>query len=183
MKVTGLRCVGWVLLLVSLVSCDAAQTLFVDYVTYEEVAALQVGVTEKAVNRVFSPAPEFALRLKTESDFDYGVRLYMVRKGYFCTIEEGWRTTGSAMACSLDEDPTCTRKCVEPQQAERRLMLVYKQPEGDAPHTLLSWGWIDDHQYERIGGQILDESVFKGVEKYLNEIGCSDKVSLSECHF
>lgn len=178
-----LKCVGMLQVMVLLVSCDAAQTMFVDYVTYEEVAALREGVTEKVVSRVFSPVPEFALRFKTESNFDYGVRLYMVRKGYFCNIQEGWKNTGSAMACSLDEDPTCTRTCVEPQQAERRLMLVYKQPEGDAPHTLLSWGWIDGHQYERIGGQSLHESVFRGVDKYLNEIGCSDKVSLSECHF
>jgi hypothetical protein len=175
----GCLCLGVLLL----VSCGTTDKLFRDHVIYQEVAALRVGVTEKAVAHFFAPPPEFAWWVKTSDGHRYGVRLYTVRKGYFCQNEESFAASGSFMACTLEEDPACTQTCVEPQKPERRLMLVYQEPKGSPTHTLLSWGWIDDHRYQRIGGRRISASVFRAVDKHLTDVGCRADRSLSECHW
>ena len=181
MKKGFLVCCGCLCLTILLASCGDLATVFRDSVTYQEVAALRVGVTEKQVAHAFAPAPQLSFKIAVSSGGYYGVRLYTVRKGYFCQVEESFAASGSLMACTLEEDPTCTATCVEPQQPERRLMLVYQEPEGSSTHRLLNWGWIDDHRYQRIGGRHIDESIFQAVDRQLRDQGCRSDRSLSEC--
>lgn len=163
---------------VLLSACGALDNIYREYVTYGEVAALRVGVTKASVTKAFVASPKFAWTITHEGQ-KYQVRLYMVRKGYYCINEENFASHDSPLTCSAEENPRCVLGCKEPSVPERRLMLVYLQ--GAHEDTLWSWGWVDHYRYTRVGGKAIGNSFALTVSKSLEERGCSPHQSLSEC--